>query len=86
MRELSITYQPRPFRRFRRAPFTPIAVLRTAIEIRIRSAFGIQGYEEPANDNFVPIDLSSLFEQIRPRLAQIQFAVDFNDTAAGYRY
>lgn len=69
-----------------RAPYTPIAVLRTAIEIRIRSAFGVQGYEEPANNNFGSIDLSSLFEQIRPRLAQIQFAVDFNDIVKVYKW
>jgi len=69
-----------------RAPFTSIAVLRTAIEIRVRSAFGIQGYEDTSNNNFVPVDLSSLFEEIRPHLPQIQFAVDFNDVVKVYKW
>jgi hypothetical protein len=69
-----------------RAPFTPVAVLRTAIEFRIRSAFGIQGYEDSSNNSFVPIDLSSLFEEIGPRLARIDFAVDFHDIVKVYKW
>jgi hypothetical protein len=69
-----------------RAPYTPVAVLRTAIEIRLRSAFGIQGYEDSSNNSLVPIDLSSLFEEIRPRLSRIDFAVDFHDVVKVYKW
>lgn len=69
-----------------RAPFTPVAILRTAIEIRIRSAFGIQGYRDPVNNNLVPIDLSELFEEIRKHLADVEFAVDFHDILKIYRW
>lgn len=68
------------------APFTPIAVLRTAIEIRIRSAFGIQGYVDPSNENLVPIDLSSLLDEIRPHLPSIEFAVYFHDIVKVYKW
>jgi len=69
-----------------RAPYTPVAVLRTAIELRIRSAFGIQGYIDPTNDNFLPIDLARLFDEIRNHLPKIDFAVDFHDIVKIYRW
>jgi hypothetical protein len=56
------------------------------IESRIRSAFGIQGYEDASNNNFVPIIFSSLVEEIRPHLSQIQFTVDFNDLVKVYKW
>lgn len=68
------------------APYTPIAVLRTAIEIRIRSAFGIQGYLDSSNNGFVPIDLNRLFEEIKRHLAKIEFAVNLNDLVKVYRW
>jgi len=63
-----------------------VAVLRTAIELRIRSAFGIQGYVDPTNNNFIPIDLSQLFEEIGSHLPKIVFAVDFHDVVKVYRW
>ena len=69
-----------------RAPFVPVAVLRTAIEMRIRGAFGIQGYIDSTNANLVPIDMSRIFEVIKLRLPSMNFAVDFNDVVRVYRW
>lgn len=69
-----------------RAPFTPIAVLRTAIEIRLRSAFGIEGYVDSSNNAFVPIDLRRLLDTVKEHLPKIQFAVDFYDIDKIYRW
>lgn len=69
-----------------RAPFTPVAVLRTGIEIRVRSAFGIQGYRDLTNNSFVPIDLGQVFEEIRKHLSTVEFAVDFHDIVKIYRW
>jgi hypothetical protein len=68
------------------APFAPIATLRTAIEFRIRSAFGIQGYVDPLNDNFIPIDLGQVFDRVGEHLAEIEFVVDFHDIVKVYRW
>jgi hypothetical protein len=69
-----------------RAPFTPVAVLRTAVENRLRSAFGIYGYYDPRTNGIRPIDLGQLIEAITPRLAKIEFAVDFHDVVKIYRW
>ena len=69
-----------------RAPYTSIAVLRSAVEIRIRRAFGIQGYEEASNKNFIPINMTRISEQIKLHLPQINFACDFNDIMRIYRW
>ena len=69
-----------------RAPHIPIAVLRTAIEIRFRSAFGIEGYIDSANNAFIPIDLSKLFDAVRGRLPKMEFAVDFHDIVKVYKW
>ena len=69
-----------------RAPHIPVAVLRTAIEIRLRSAFGIEGYIDFANNAFIPIDLSRLFDSVRERLPTIEFAVDFHDIVKVYKW
>ena len=69
-----------------RAPYTPIAVLRTAIEIRLRSAFGIQGYIDTSNNSFVPIDLRRLFDAVSEYLSKIEFAVDFHDIDKIYKW
>ena len=69
-----------------RAPFTPIAVLRTAIEIRLRSAFGVEGYVDPSNNAFVPIDLRKLLDTVKEHLPKIKFAVDFYDIDKIYRW
>ena len=68
------------------APFTPVAVLRTAIEIRIRSAFCIQGYTDPSNNSLVPIDLNKIFEAVRCHLPKITFAIDFHDIVKIYKW
>jgi hypothetical protein len=62
-----------------RAPLIPVALLRTALEIRLRSAFGIQAYINPTNKSIKPIDMRSLFEEIKKYLAEIDFAIDFHD-------
>lgn len=69
-----------------RAPFIGVAVLRTAIENRLRSAFGVYSYTDTRNASLVPIALSELFDAIRPHLSNIEFAVDFHDVARIYRW
>jgi hypothetical protein len=68
------------------APYAPIAPLRTAIEIRLRSAFGIYGYLDTNNNSLRPIDLSRLFAAIQKHLPNVTFAVDFHDIARIYRW
>jgi len=69
-----------------RAPFTPVSVLRSAIEIRLRSAFGIYAHFDSSNHSLRPIDMSQLAEEIQTHLANIQFDVDFHDTMKIYRW
>jgi hypothetical protein len=69
-----------------RAPFTPVSVLRTAIEIRFRSAFGIYARFDPSNHSLRPIDMSQLADEIQAHLCDIQFDVDFHDTMKVYRW
>ncbi|KVN36020.1 hypothetical protein WJ63_01560 [Burkholderia pyrrocinia] len=70
-----------------RAPHIPVAVLRTAIELRLRYAFGISGYVNASRpDERIPIDLSKLFEAIQNRQRDIEFAVDIHDVWKIYRW
>lgn len=70
-----------------RAPHIPVAVLRTAIELRLRHAFGISGYVNVSQpDDRIPIDLSKLFEAIQERQRDIDFAVDIHDVWKIYRW
>lgn len=70
-----------------RAPYTPVAVLRTAIELRLRGAFGVSGLVDPSKpEDFVPIDMNGLFEAIRTRQDEIDFAVDLHDVWRIYRW
>ena len=69
-----------------RAPYTPIAVLRAAIEIRLRSAFCIEGYIDSSNNAFVPIELRRLLDAVSEYLPKIEFAVDFHDIDKIYRW
>ena len=69
-----------------RAPFTPVSVLRTAIEIRLRSAFGVYAHFDPSNHSLRPIDISQLADEIKTQLSNIQFDVDFHDTMRIYRW
>jgi len=69
------------------APHIPVAVLRTAIELRLRHAFGIYNLVDPANpDDLSPIDMSRLFEAIQKRQNDIYFAVDLHDIWKIYRW
>jgi hypothetical protein len=68
------------------APFTPVAVLRTAIENRLRSAYGVYGYYDHTNKSIRHINLRGLFDAIRPHLSQIEFVVDFHDIVRIYHW
>lgn len=68
------------------APFVSVAVIRTALENRLRSAFGIYGFYNHDNMNLKHIMLSDLFDAIQPHLSRIEFAVDFYDIARIYRW
>ncbi|WP_129777318.1 hypothetical protein [Peristeroidobacter soli] len=70
-----------------RAPYTAVAVLRTAVELRLRGAFGVSVLIDPTRpEDFVPIDMSSLFESIRKRQSDIDFSVDLHDVWKIYRW
>lgn len=70
-----------------RAPYTPVAVLRTAIELRLRHAFCISSYINPEKpDDLIPIDLSKLFEVIQARQSEIEFVVNLHDVWKIYRW
>jgi hypothetical protein len=70
-----------------RAPWVSIAVLRTAIELRLREAFMIWGFvSESKPENAVPIDMSTIFEAISPSEKDISFAVDIHDVWKIYRW
>lgn len=70
-----------------RAPYAPIAVLRTAIELRLRGAFCVSNIVNPAKpDLLIPIDLSKLFEAIQREQNQIEFDVDMHDVWKIYRW
>ncbi|WP_146091355.1 hypothetical protein [Xanthomonas arboricola] len=70
-----------------RAPYTPVAVLRTAIELRLRHAFCVNSLVDPSKpEEMIPIDLSKLFEAIQTRQSEIEFAVDVHDVWKIYRW
>jgi hypothetical protein len=70
-----------------RAPWVSIAVLRTAIELRLREAFMIWGFVSESNpENVVPIDMSTIFEAIAPSEKDITFSVDIHDVWKIYRW
>lgn len=70
-----------------RAPYIPVAVLRTAIELRLRHAFCVSGYFNPKKpEDLIPIDLSKLFEAIQTQQSEIEFAVDLHDVWKIYRW
>jgi hypothetical protein len=70
-----------------RAPSTPVAVLRTAIELRLRGAFCVSSYINPSKpDDLIPIDLSRLFEAVQTRQNEIEFAIDLHDIWKIYRW
>lgn len=70
-----------------RAPYIPVAVLRTAIELRLRDAFCVYSYLNPSKpDDLMPIDLSKLFEAVQTQQEDIVFAVDLHDVWKIYRW
>jgi len=70
-----------------RAPYTPVAVLRTAIELRLRGAFCVSSYVNPEKpDELIPIDLSKLFEAVQTHQKNIEFNVNLHDVWKIYRW
>jgi hypothetical protein len=70
-----------------RAPYLPVAVLRTAIELRLRHAFRVYGLLDPANPaDLNPIDMSRLFAAIQQHQSKLDFAVDIHDVWKVYRW
>jgi hypothetical protein len=58
-----------------RSSFTSVAALRMVIEIRIRSAFGIQAYHDHKNRSIKSIDLDLLLEEMRQHVSEIESVV-----------
>lgn len=69
-----------------RAPFVGIALLRVAIETRLRTAFCVYAYEQAANRSVQPINVSELLEAIELHCPTAVFAVDRHDVARIYRW
>jgi len=70
-----------------RSPSMAVAVLRTAIELRLRHAFCV--YHMVSRTRYPgvnPIDLSTLFKAIQVHEKNIQFDVDINDVWKVYRW
>ncbi len=70
-----------------RAPSMAIAVLRTALEMRIRHAFCIYHMVSRTRiPSVTPIDLNTLFTAIQAHEKNIQFGVDFHDVWKIYKW
>jgi hypothetical protein len=69
-----------------RAPFAPIAALRTAIELRVRRAFGLQSFLDQGNFGLTPISMSSIFDELFKFERQIGSLVDLRDVYRIYRW
>lgn len=69
-----------------RAPFVGIALLRVAIETRLRTAFCVYAYEQAANRSVQPINVSELLEAIELHCPTAVFAVERHDVARIYRW
>lgn len=69
-----------------RAPFVGIALLRVAIETRLREAFHVYAYEDPRNHSIQPISISELLEAIGLHCPSAVFAVGRHDIAKIYRW
>lgn len=69
-----------------RTPYVPIAVLRTAIEIRLRNAFCINGFINQKTGETVPIDMNRLLTAISTQKDKLDFAVDLHDIWRIYRW
>ena len=69
-----------------RAPFAPVAMLRTALELRMRRAFGSFVYVHLHRDDYRPLNLSELFEAIFQFESSIIAAVNLHDINRIYRW
>lgn len=69
-----------------RAPFAPVPILRTALELRIRRAFGIQSFLNPNNYATKPIQVGDLFDVILQFERQIDASVDLHDVRRVYKW
>ncbi|WP_313912821.1 hypothetical protein [Tahibacter sp.] len=69
-----------------RAPFVGIAILRVAIETRLRAAFRVYAYEDSANQRIVPISMTDVLAAIELHCPSAVFAVDRHDIAKIYRW
>lgn len=64
----------------------PVAVLRTAIEVRMRRAFEVQSFIDPTNYSTKPIQLSDLFDVVLQFERQIHAAVNLHDVRRIYKW
>ncbi len=72
---------------FDRAPYVPVAILRTAIELRLRHAFCVYSMTDTAKPGeIIPIDLSKLMDAILNVEPEIMFAVNIHDVWKIYRW
>jgi hypothetical protein len=69
-----------------RAPFGPVTMLRTAIELRVRRAFGAFVYVHLHRDEYKPLNLSELFKAIFEFQSSIHANVDLHDVYRVYRW
>lgn len=70
-----------------RAPYMPVAVLRTAIELRLRHAFGVYSLVDQAKpDELIPLDLSKVFDAILTQQNEIEFSVNVHDVRKIYKW
>ncbi len=70
-----------------RVPYASVAVLRTAIELRLRRAFCVSTFIDPTRpDELIPIDMSRLYDAILTQQESIKFAVDIHDVWKVYKW
>ena len=62
------------------------AILRTAIELRIRRAFGIQSYLNQNTGELTPISLSGIMKKVLEQAKHIHCPVDLHDVNRIYRW
>lgn len=70
-----------------RAASVPVAILRTAIELRLRDAFCIWGLvNQDDQTDMQPVDMSRLFDALAAHKGDMQLAVDLHDVWRIYRW
>ena len=68
------------------AAHASIAILRTAIELRMRRAFGVQSFVNLKTGELTPISFSSLMEKVLAQARHIRSQVDLHDLNLVYRW